>query len=84
MGDRGPVTDMEEEVSTMNGSESVLNSSFNSAFSGFESLLRKQMGDDSESNLRNNQTHPGRNTEGFHQKHNGVVQHNDRSMSQTF
>ena len=75
---------MEEEVSTMNGSESVLNSSFNSAFSGFESLLRKQMGDDSESNLRNNQIHPGRNTEGFQQKHNGEVQHNDRSMSPTF
>ena len=75
---------MEEEVSTMNGSESVLNSSFNSAFSGFESLLRKQMGDDSESNLKNNQTHPGRNTEGFHQKHNGAVQHNERSRSPTF
>ena len=82
--DRGPVTDMEEEVTTMNGSESVLNSSFNSAFSGFESLLRKQMGDDSESNLRNNQTHPGKNTEGFHQKHNGEVRHNDRSRSPTF
>ena len=81
--DRGPVTDMEEEVSTMNGSESVLNSSFNSAFSGFESLLRKQMGDDSESNPRNNQTHPGRNTEGFHRKHNGEVQHNDGSRSPT-
>ena len=74
---------MEEEVSTMNGSESVLNSSFNSAFSGFESLLRKQMGDDSESNLRNNQTHPGRSTGGFHRKHNGEVQHNDGSRSPT-
>ena len=77
------MTDMEEEVSTMHGSESVLNSSFNSAFSGFESLLRKQMGDDSESNLRNNQTHPARNTEGFYQKHNGEVQHNDGSRSPT-
>ena len=75
---------MEEEVSTMNGSESVLNSSFNSAFSGFESLLRKQMGDDSESNLGNNQTHRGRKTEGFHQIHNGEVKHNDRSRSPTF
>ena len=38
-----------EEVSTMNGSESALNSSFNSVLSGFESLLRKQMRDDADS-----------------------------------
>ena len=76
--DRGPPTDMEEEASTMNGSESVLNSSFNSALSGFESLLRKQMGSD-ESDLQSSQNHIVR--EGHHQRNNGEVKRQGRSGS---
>ncbi len=40
---------MDEDLqAAAHGSDSALNSSFNSALSGFESLLRKQMGDESE------------------------------------
>ncbi len=51
---------MEDDRSTVNGGDSVLNSSFNSALSGFESLLRKQMGDDppSRTSGSSDQIHP--------------------------
>ena len=71
---------MEEEVSTMNGSESVLNSSFNSALSGFESLLRKQMGGD-ETEVHSSQTQDVR--EGYNQRTNSEVKNHERSRSPT-